>query len=78
MQKTDFQGQSEKTQNPKNFNNIHNLFELPKKYFDFLYCMKALPKESVLKKKNRTAYKAKQFYYQSCQASGHEKRSNKL
>lgn len=31
MQETDFQGQSEKTQDPKSFNNIHNLFELRKK-----------------------------------------------
>lgn len=30
MQETDFQGQSGKTQNPKNFNDIHDFSEMPK------------------------------------------------
>lgn len=76
MQETDFQGQSEKTQDPKSFNNIHNLFELQKKRF--LILCENPPQKSILIKKNRIAYKGKQIYYHSCYASGHDKISNNL
>lgn len=53
MQETDFQGQSEKKQDPKSFNNIHNLFELQKKKIYFIV-WKPSPKIHINKEKQNS------------------------